>query len=222
MTAHNSRDAGMVSNSNIRIHGAAESTFSEERLVDTTDLRYSVFSVPSRPSCIGILRDRLMSSFDEFGITTDLGRMQTCMALEESLANAFYHGNLELDSALKEDGSDRFSKLAIERSQKSPWRDRRVTVSELATPFGIWITICDEGNGFDIAAALKKTEDPMSILASGRGLVMMKAFTDELIFNNTGNEVTLVIYHNRNEDIAELLKERAKSRCLNDEHRSTL
>ncbi len=27
---------------------------------------------------------------------------------------------------------------------------------------------------------------------SGRGLVLMASFTDELIFNETGNEVTLV------------------------------
>lgn len=209
----------MVSNSNIRIHGAADCSFSEKCVVNTPDLRVSEFSVPSQPSCIGILRDRLLSSLDEFGVTTDVGKMQTCMALEESLANAFYHGNLELDSALKEDGSNTFSQLAKERCQLLPWKDRRITITELATPFGLWVTIHDEGTGFDVAAALKRTEDPMSILASGRGLVMMKAFTDELIFNEIGNEVTLVIYHNRNQDVAELLRDRAKLRCQENETR---
>lgn len=212
----------MVSGTYIRIHGAAESSFSEVRLVDTSDLRCSEFSAPCRPSCIGMLRDRLLASFDEFGIATDLGKTQTCMAVEESLANAFYHGTLELDSELKEDGTDRFSQLARERCQKSPWKERRVTVSELATPFGLWVTIRDEGRGFDVAAALKCTEDPVSALASGRGLVMMKAFTDELIFNEAGNEVTLVIYHNRNQDVAELLKERARSQCLKSGQRTQL
>ena len=62
----------------------------------------------------------------------------------------------------------------------------------------------------------------MSILASGRGLVMMKAFTDELIFNSNGNEVTLVIYHNRNQDVVELMKERSQSRSLNDGQHSQI
>ena len=202
----------MASGSNIRIHGPTESCFSEERRVDTPHLRCSEFSAPTHPSCIGLLRDRLLSSLDEFDIISDIGRTQTCMALDESLANAFYHGNLELDSALKEDGSDRFTELAKERCQQAPWKDRRICITELATPFGLWITIHDEGCGFDVEAALKRTEDPLSILASGRGLIMMKAFTDELIFNAAGNEVTLVVYSKRNQDVTELLAERARSR----------
>jgi hypothetical protein len=212
----------VVSTTNIRIHGAASSSLVEERMVDTPNLRFAEFSAPCQPNCIALLRDRLLSSLDEFGVTTDLAKTQTCMAVDESLANAFYHGSLELDSSLKEDGSNTFSQLAKERCQQSPWKDRRVSITELATPFGLWITIRDEGRGFDVATALKRAEDPMSILASGRGLVMMEAFTDELIFNSNGNEVTLVIYHNRNQDVVELMKERSQSRSLNDGQHSQI
>lgn len=212
----------MVSGSNIRIHGAAENSFSERRLIDSTDLRLAQFTAPTRSSCIGILRDRLMQSLEEFGIQSDIGTAQICMAVEEALANAFYHGNLELDSALKEDGTDHFARLAKERCEKTPWKDRRVRILELATPIGLWLTISDEGRGFDVAAALKRTEDPMSILASGRGLVMMKAFTDDLVFNPTGNEVTLVFYHRSNQDISELLKERSRVRRIDQDNHSLL
>ena len=210
----------MVSGSNIRIHSAAETSFSEQRLIDTPDLRLAEFTAPTRPSCIGVLRDRLMQALDDFEIASHTGSTQICMALEECLANAFYHGNLDLDSALKEDGTDTFSRLARERCEQSPWKDRKIHVVELATPVGLWITITDEGRGFDVAAAMKRTEDPMSSLCSGRGLVMMKAFTDELVFNPAGNEVTLVVYHKRNQDISELLKERANSRQLDHGQRS--
>lgn len=215
----------MVS-TNIRIHNVTPSPSSspieEQRLIDTADLRYAELSAPCQLDCIGLLRDRLLSSLDEFGVTTNLANIQTCMALEECLANALYHGTLELDSKLKEDGSDRFTKLAQARCQQSPWKDRRVCVTELATPFGIWITIKDEGHGFDVAETLKRVENSSSLLASGRGLVMMKAFTDELIFNTRGNEVTLVIYHHRNQDVAELLKERAKLRNLENRQHSQI
>ena len=158
-----------------------------------------------------------MESFNEFQIANETGSTQICMALEEALANAFYHGNLELDSALKEDGTDKFAELAKERCQQSPWKDRNVTVTELATPMGIWITIADEGQGFDVAAALERANDPMAMLASGRGLIMMRAFTDDLVFDSVGNEVTLILYHQRNEDISDLPRSRAQSRSnLND------
>ncbi|MEZ6127461.1 MAG: ATP-binding protein [Planctomycetaceae bacterium] len=204
----------MASGTNIRTHGTAEHEIHEERTVDNPDLRLAEFVAPTQHKCISLLRDRLLASLEEFGINCEHGEMQRTMAVEESLANAFYHGNLELDSALKEDGSDRFAELARERSQKEPWQNRRVRITELATPFGLWITIRDEGSGFDVQAALKRIEDPdpLALLASGRGLIMMKEFTDALIFNPDGNEVTLVFYNKCNQDIAELLEERARLR----------
>lgn len=209
----------MVS-TNIRIHGAAPSPIIEKRTVDTANLRVAEITAPCQLECIGLLRDRLLSSLEAYGVATDLANMQTCMALEECLANAFYHGTLGLDSSLKEDGSDAFTKLAKERCQQSPWKDRHVTVTELATPWGVWITVKDEGAGFDVAGALQRTQNSNDCLASGRGLIMMKAFTDELIFNSQGNEVTLVIYHNRNKDVVELLKDRPKSRNLDNRQHS--
>jgi len=200
----------MVLSVSKRIHGCAESSVTETRTVDTSNLRVSEYVAPCQPAGISLLRDQLLSSLEEFEIITDLGRNQICMALEEALANAFYHGTLELDSSLKEDGTEAFTALARQRSNLSPWKNRQISVSQLVSPLGIWITIADEGAGFDVSAALARTEDPTNLLASGRGLVMMKAFCDELIFNSSGNQVTLVIYNNRNQDVEELLTSRAK------------
>lgn len=201
----------MVSGKKTRIHGAS-SNFAEERFVDTLEMRLSEMVVTTHPTCVSVLRDRLMETFNEFNISVDTGAMQICMALEEAIANAFYHGTLELDSDLKEDGTNRFMEMARERCQLSPWKERKICVTELATPYGLWITIADEGNGFDVRGAVQRTEEPINMLASGRGLVMMRAFTDDLVFNQKGNEVTLVIYSNRNQDVTELLQERARSR----------
>ena len=57
-----------------------------------------------------------------------------------------------------------------------------------------WLTIEDAGKGFDVRAALERCNDPELMLASGRGLMLMRAFADEMFFNSTGNEVTLVLY----------------------------
>jgi anti-sigma regulatory factor (Ser/Thr protein kinase) len=196
---------------NIPAQCLGENLISERRLLDTPDLRVSELISPARPACIALLRDRLSSSLQEFGVRSETALPQICMALEEALANAVYHGNLELDSELKEDGTELFTILARKRCELAPWNQRRVYITELAAPLGLWITIRDEGCGFDVRSALKRTENPLSILASGRGLMMMKAFTDELVFNRVGNEVTLVVY-NVNQDVTQLLQERARTR----------
>ena len=41
---------------------------------------------------------------------------------------------------------------------------------------------------------LDRCNDPESMFASGRGLMLMRAFADEMFFNRDGNEVTLVLY----------------------------
>lgn len=67
-------------------------------------------------------------------------------------------------------------------------------VTELVSAFGLWLTIQDSGNGFDVQSVVDRCNDPEMILASGRGLMLMRAFADEMFFNRQGNEVTLVLY----------------------------
>ena len=69
-----------------------------------------------------------------------------------------------------------------------------VQVTELVSAFGLWLTIQDAGKGFDVQAAIDRSNNPELLLASGRGLMLMRAFADEMFFNSTGNEVTLVLY----------------------------
>ncbi|MEQ9406856.1 MAG: ATP-binding protein [Fuerstiella sp.] len=198
----------MPSGSKIRIHGAVGRAFAETRLFDSPELRVAELTSSSEPEQIGVLRDRLQRSFQEFGISATAAPPQACMAIEEALANAIYHGNLELDSELKEDDACSFGDLARQRCRQPPWVHRTVHVTELASCLGLWITIRDEGVGFDLEAATRQAAEPPSLLASGRGLIMMKAFTDDLVFNARGNEVTLVFYAETNQDVRDLLKQR--------------
>ena len=105
---------------NLRIDEVCES-FKETRLVDTPDLRLAEMRSSTSPENIGPLRDRLVEAFDEYDICPCIVPPQACMAIEEALANAFFHGNLELESSLKElDGGTRFSELAKQRSTMLP------------------------------------------------------------------------------------------------------
>lgn len=118
-------------------------------------------------------------------------RVRAGTALEEALLNSLYHGNLEVSSKLKEDDNDAFHKLASERMSLSPFQDRRIYVRFSLTPLIANFTIRDDGQGFD-HSKLPDPTDPANLeLPSGRGVLLMRAFMDEVKYNATGNEVTL-------------------------------
>ena len=151
----------------------------------------------------------IVQATKDFGLKCRVSEPQICMALEEAIANAVYHGNLEVDSSLKEDCCNKFKQLVEERQKELPWKDRSIRISMLISSLGAWITIRDQGPGFDVRKRLNAAPDPEKLLASGRGLVMMKAFTDELFYNEQGNCVTMVFYGASSRQPAELCAEAA-------------
>lgn len=173
---------------------ADDAAITEEVVMKSQHVRLAQLKVPTCCRLIPTLRERLMRGLMDYHVVNETRENHFCMAVEEALNNAFYHGNLELSSDLKEDGLSRFVELAAEREQLSPWCRRTVQITELVSEFGLWLTIQDEGKGFDVSAALERLDDPELMLASGRGLMMMRAFADEMFHNNSGNEVTLVLY----------------------------
>jgi anti-sigma regulatory factor (Ser/Thr protein kinase) len=167
---------------------------SENRLVDTLRLQVVDMELLLRSDCIAAVCSYLTSALADFGVRCQISEPQICMALEEALANAVYHGNLQVESSLKEDCFSRFMEVVQERQTQSPWKDRRIRIQRIISSLGAWITIQDEGTGFNVQKRLNAKPDPEVLLASGRGLVMMKAFSDELFFNDSGNLVTLAFY----------------------------
>lgn len=175
-------------------HEPSEIGWNEQVLLQSPHLRLTRFKIPTCRALISPLRERLLSSIRDFHVAGSARENHFCMALEEALNNAFYHGNLEISSELKEDGTSAFIDLARERELLEPWRSRHVYVTELVGLFGLWISIEDNGNGFNVEAAFERCNDPELMLSSGRGLMLMRGFSDELFFNSRGNEVTLVLY----------------------------
>ncbi len=119
-------------------------------------------------------------------------RLRIGTALEEGLLNALYHGNLGVSSELKEIDHDEFYKQANQRRVTLPWSDRRIRVRVQITSLEMEVSIRDEGAGFD-PSTLPDPTDPENLdRPSGRGVMLMRAFMDEVRYNATGNEVTLV------------------------------
>ena len=93
------------------------------------------------------------------------------LALEEGLNNAIRHGN-RLDP-------DKTIELVVDV-------DPRRTV----------IVITDEGNGFQPDMVPDPTTDENIEKPSGRGIMLMRAYMDEVRFNEKGNQVRMVKRNN--------------------------
>ena len=181
--------------------GTASDTLQEVRQIDLPELRLSTLTVATEHCSISRLRDHLVGTLMEYSILDSHCAARAAIALEEALANAVYHGNLELESSLKCDGFEEFYREAELRSGLAPWKHRMLSIVQLAGPLGGWVTIQDEGAGFCQADPSKERHESDAELPSGRGLTMMRAFADEVFFNKSGNQTTLVFYATPNIDV---------------------
>lgn len=116
-------------------------------------------------------------------------RVRLGVALEHALVNAMFRGNLEIQRNAAQ-VLDR--QLIIERLQQPMYRDRKVHVNALITRDRAQFVIADEGPGFD-KSLIPDSANPDSFRDGvGRGLVLIKAFIDEVSFNDKGNQITLI------------------------------
>ena len=120
----------------------------------------------------------------------DLIRIGT--ALHEAFVNAVEHGNLELDSDLRNDPNGAYQRLGSQRRQQPPFCDRKVWVLANLTRDEVRITIRDQGRGFDPSRLPDPTVPENIGKISGRGLLLIRTFMDDVRFNQQGNEITLI------------------------------
>src|SRR5207247_8759528 len=82
--------------------------------------------------------------------------------------------------------------LLDERRQQEPYQDRRVHVSARESRAEAVYVIRDEGPGFD-PTGLPDPTDPSNLeKVSGRGLLLIRTFMDEVHHNKEGNEITMI------------------------------
>lgn len=159
-------------------------------LMEHTESRFVLGYEPRGPAAlVSYCQDamRMMNLCDE----AEMVRVGT--ALAEAIQNAIDHGNLELDSRLREEGDGtEYHELGRRRSDESPYRDRRVHVTARLTPAEAVFVVRDDGPGFDPASRPDPTAPENLALSYGRGLMLIHTFMDEVRFNDRGNEITMV------------------------------
>ncbi len=132
----------------------------------------------------GVVRDSgMFGEADCHGIST---------ALDEALTNAYFHGNLEVPSTIREHDVRAYRAIADKRRQAPPYRDRRIVVRMTLTDNEVRFVIADEGQGFKVSAVPDPTLPENLGQPSGRGIFLMRTFLDEVTYNAAGNQVTLL------------------------------
>ncbi len=113
------------------------------------------------------------------------------LMLQEMLFNAIYHGNLEISSEVRGEGIDgqlKFQELAATRMADPGYCNRKIHLSWEWQNSHLTIRVKDEGPGFDWRWWMEKTRNLDSLGASGRGMMLVNSFADQLEFNEAGNE----------------------------------
>ena len=165
---------------------------SQTRLMGRLTKLRNAFRLENDPLLFAPLIQYLQDGAAQFGLWGDAERNRISVALEEALTNALYHGNLEIDSDLRERNLQAYHLTVGGRRGQSPYRERRIEVeAEFSAERAVFV-VRDEGAGFD-PTILPDPTDPANLTKpSGRGILLMRAFMDEVTYNAVGNSVALV------------------------------
>jgi len=182
-----------------RLLAVAGQQRNRQRLLGCMSTSECSFELETDPSLVSLLVGYLSESIEHIGLFDETARLQVSVALEEALVNALYHGNLEVGSELRDTDEEAYRRLVKTRLETSPYRDRTISINARLTPEMAEFVIRDQGPGFDIHK-LPDPTDPENLEKSyGRGVLLMQAFMDDVIYSAAGNEVTMRKHNTRSD-----------------------
>ncbi len=117
------------------------------------------------------------------------------IGLREIIINAIEHGNLHIsfDEKTKAQAESRYIELLLDRQKEPRYCDKKVTIEAAITPNKVIYRITDDGPGFDHKTFLDSTLQQVNVtLAHGRGISMAMQLFDSIVYNEKGNQVTLI------------------------------
>ena len=175
-----------------QVAAAAQVEHRQQRLLERLTQAELQFVLDNDRLLVPPLVAHLRNYLDRLGLCNETTLTRICIALEESLLNAIFHGNLELSSDLRQDGEEAYYRLADERRAMAPFCDRQVFCNASMSRAEVCVTIRDQGPGFD-PSTLPDPTDPANLgRVGGRGLLLIRTFMDSVTHSKTGNEIRLV------------------------------
>jgi anti-sigma regulatory factor (Ser/Thr protein kinase) len=139
-------------------------------------------------SLIGYLKEQLR--FIRLFGEADILRVGT--AVYEGLVNAIEHGNLEITSDERDKPSGSYRRLVEDRAADPCFRKRHIYLTTTLTRTEAKFKIRDQGPGFDPSSLPDPTVPENVGKVNGRGMFLIRTFMDEVLFNDIGNEITMI------------------------------
>ena len=170
---------------------------SYDRLVGSIDRTEFEFTLDNDPALFDPFVELFQQIVHGMGLCDDTDRFRCGMALKEALLNALYRGNLELSFEQTRGNREELfddQELAVvgERLSQPELASRRIHVTVKIDGQQACFVIRDDGKGFDTRNLPVKGDLGSLDAESGRGIVLMRAFMDEVTYNGVGNAVTLI------------------------------
>jgi len=122
--------------------------------------------IPSDLAAAKVSEQRILGEIEQHNYS-EVSRFAVKLALEEAITNAIKHGN-----------------------RNDP--TKHITIRFRVTPEETVIWLTDEGNGFDPTSVPDPTLDENLSKPNGRGIMLMRAYMDEVSFGQAGRQVRLV------------------------------
>ncbi|MCE9524450.1 MAG: response regulator [Planctomycetales bacterium] len=153
-----------------------QNIFSRQRLIECLKTGRFVFVLNNDADMIPTLISYVQNIVISIGLCDEADVIRVCIALEEALRNAMFHGNLEITSEQREGDAMAYAELLANRTSQDPWQSRRLRVELVVTPERGTFIVRDQGPGFD-PTKLPDPTDPANLeKVSGRGLLLMKTY----------------------------------------------
>jgi CheY-like chemotaxis protein/anti-sigma regulatory factor (Ser/Thr protein kinase) len=171
---------------------AAQAQRRHHRLLECLRQTEAHFELDNDPAMIPPLVGHMKDGLAVMGRADETTLIRATIALREAILNAMDHGNLELDSALRDGDDGAYYRLGQERRRQKPYCDRRVYVVARESPDESVYIIRDEGPGFDTTRRPDPLDPANLEKVSGRGLLLIRSFMTEVRHNERGNEITLI------------------------------
>ena len=169
----------------------------EQLMSCTTNCRHQ-FKIANNPRLIPSVLDFLRDSMVSLKLGDATQVRHASVALEEALANAMYHGNLELSVAQTREARHAYLEggtyeLVTNRLKEQPYSTRKIIVAIDLSKTKAQFIVRDQGDGFDVST-LPDVSDVANISdMKDRGLTLIRNFMDEVTFNEEGNEIRMTL-----------------------------
>lgn len=159
-----------------------------------------LFVLDNDPFDLNTYSNLLANFLFNTGLVGNEQRDRFHVALMELLVNAIEHGNCRISyeekSAHLGSGGDPME-LIRHKNEDPAIAARKVHLRYRVTPEVTVVTIRDEGEGFDWRRYSVVVGEEGLLESHGRGIVMARHYVSDIAYNDSGNEVTMRLEHNR-------------------------